>query len=150
MELGRVAPPPRATRTPAVEERPRHSSHEAPDLTPGLRLSGIRESTNQGDCFRNVPLACVLKYWPDGKALPKRLDRFSMPFFKPPANTLDPYQLELCADAFRQTWIEIAGLSPPSLPRGASANRSEREVMLFRRQRGDGLRGASRPNRSHC
>ena len=51
----------------------------------------------------------MLKYWPDGKALPKRLDRFSMPFFKPPANTLHPYQLELCADAFRQTWIEIAG-----------------------------------------
>jgi hypothetical protein len=39
-----------------------------------------------------------------------------MPFFKPPANTLDPYQLELCADAFRQTWFEIAGgyRLPPS------------------------------------
>jgi hypothetical protein len=32
-----------------------------------------------------------------------------MPSFKPPANTLDTYQLELCADAFRQTWFEIAG-----------------------------------------
>ena len=31
-----------------------------------------------------------------------------MPFFKPPANTLDRYQLALCADAFRQTWLEIA------------------------------------------
>ena len=72
-----------------------------------------------------------------------------MPFFKPPANTLDPYQLELCADAFRQTWIEIAGgyhLPPFQEER----LQSEREVMLFRRQRGDGLRGASRPNRSHC
>jgi hypothetical protein len=39
-----------------------------------------------------------------------------MPFFKPPANTLDTYQLELCADAFRRTWLEIAGLYrlPPS------------------------------------
>jgi hypothetical protein len=45
----------------------------------------------------------------DGKALPNRLDRCSMPFFKPPANTLDPFQLELCADAFKQTWFEIAG-----------------------------------------
>src|SRR6476660_4825047 len=45
----------------------------------------------------------------DGKALPNRLDRSSMPFFKPPANTLDPFQLELCADAFKQTWFEIAG-----------------------------------------
>ena len=31
-----------------------------------------------------------------------------MPFFKPPANTLDRHQLELCAEAFRQTWLEIA------------------------------------------
>ena len=30
-----------------------------------------------------------------------------MPFFKPPENTLDPYQLELCANVFRQTWLEI-------------------------------------------
>src|SRR6478672_12537651 len=30
-----------------------------------------------------------------------------MPFFKPPKNTLDPYQLELCANVFRQTWLEI-------------------------------------------
>jgi hypothetical protein len=39
-----------------------------------------------------------------------------MPPFKPPANTLDPYQLELCADAFRRTWFEIAGVCrrPPS------------------------------------
>jgi hypothetical protein len=39
-----------------------------------------------------------------------------MPSFKPPANTLDPYQFELCADAFRQTWFEIAGgrRLPPS------------------------------------
>jgi hypothetical protein len=39
-----------------------------------------------------------------------------MPFFKPPANTLDPYQFELCANAFRQTWFEIAGgrRLPPS------------------------------------
>ena len=39
-----------------------------------------------------------------------------MPFFRPPANTLDPYQLELCADAFRRTWFEIAGgyRLPPS------------------------------------
>ena len=52
----------------------------------------------------------------DGKALPIRLDRRSMPFFKPPANALDPHQLELCADAFRRTWFEIAGgrRLPPS------------------------------------
>ena len=30
-----------------------------------------------------------------------------MPFFKPPPNTLDPYQLELCADAFRRAWAAI-------------------------------------------
>ena len=30
-----------------------------------------------------------------------------MPFFKPPENTLDPYQLELLASVFRQTWSEI-------------------------------------------
>ena len=40
--------------------------------------------------------------------LPNRLDRRWMPFFKPPANTLDRHQLELCAEAFRQTWLEIA------------------------------------------
>ena len=52
----------------------------------------------------------------DGKALPNRLDRRPMPFFKPPANTLDRYKLELCADAFRKTWFEIAGCGrlPPS------------------------------------
>ena len=44
----------------------------------------------------------------DGKVLPNRLDRRSMPSFKPPANTLDRYQLELCADAFKRTWLEIA------------------------------------------
>lgn len=82
------------------------SSYEAPDLTPGLRPTIQRK--HHEACFRNVPLACVLKYWPDGKALPKRLDRFSMTFFKPPPNTLEPYQLELCADAFRRTWFEIA------------------------------------------
>ena len=30
-----------------------------------------------------------------------------MPFFRPPPNVLDPYQLELCADAFRQAWAAI-------------------------------------------
>ena len=30
-----------------------------------------------------------------------------MPFFEPPENTLDPYQLELLASVFRQTWSEI-------------------------------------------
>jgi hypothetical protein len=30
-----------------------------------------------------------------------------MPFFKPPENTLDQYQLELLASVFRQTWSEI-------------------------------------------
>jgi hypothetical protein len=30
-----------------------------------------------------------------------------MPSFRPPANTLDPYQLELCASIFGRTWSEI-------------------------------------------
>jgi hypothetical protein len=30
-----------------------------------------------------------------------------MPFFKPPANTLAPYQLELLASIFREAWTEI-------------------------------------------
>jgi hypothetical protein len=30
-----------------------------------------------------------------------------MPFFRPPPNVLDSYQLELCADAFRQAWAAI-------------------------------------------
>jgi hypothetical protein len=30
-----------------------------------------------------------------------------MPFFEAPENTLDPYQLELLASVFRQTWSEI-------------------------------------------
>jgi hypothetical protein len=30
-----------------------------------------------------------------------------MPFFKPPANTLAPYQLELLASIFREAWREI-------------------------------------------
>jgi hypothetical protein len=30
-----------------------------------------------------------------------------MPFFEPPEDTLDPYQLELLANVFRQTWSEI-------------------------------------------
>ena len=30
-----------------------------------------------------------------------------MPFFEPPENTLAPYQLELLASVFRQTWSEI-------------------------------------------
>jgi hypothetical protein len=35
-----------------------------------------------------------------------------MPFFRPPPNSLDPYQLELCASAFRQAWCEIVRLRP--------------------------------------
>ena len=41
---------------------------------------------------------------PDGMALPQQ--RASLDF-RPPPNVLDPYQLELCADAFRQAWAAI-------------------------------------------
>jgi hypothetical protein len=50
------------------------------------------------------------------------LDRCSMPFFKPPPNTLEPYKLQLCADAFRQTWFEIA-------PRGYRLPPSQEERL---------------------
>jgi hypothetical protein len=45
-----------------------------------------------------------------------------MPFFKPPPNTLEPYQLELCAGAFTQTWFEIA-------PRGYRLPPSQEERL---------------------
>jgi hypothetical protein len=45
-----------------------------------------------------------------------------MPFFEPPENTLDPYQLELLASVFRQTWSEI-------VPRGYRLPQS-RELRL--------------------
>ena len=93
----------------------------------------------------------MLKYWPDGKALPKRLDRFSMPFFKPPANTLDPYQLELCADAFRQTWIEIAGgYHLPPFQEERLQTEVSAKLCFFAAKGVMDLGGASRPNRSHC
>jgi hypothetical protein len=41
-----------------------------------------------------------------------------MPFFRPPANDLDPYQLDLCASVFRQTWSEI-------VPRGCRLSKSQ-------------------------
>ena len=72
-------------------------------------LASGRSAIGAGDePARNTYSNCKLRK-SDGKALPNRLDRCSMPFFKPPANTLDPFQLELCADAFKQTWFEIAG-----------------------------------------
>jgi hypothetical protein len=87
----------------------------------------------------------------DGKALPNRLDRCSMPFFKPPANTLDPFQLELCAHAFKQTWFEIAG--DRRLPR-FQEERLQTDVsakLCFFAAKGVvDPNGASRPNRSHC
>jgi hypothetical protein len=45
-----------------------------------------------------------------------------MPFFEPPPNTLEPHQLELCADAFRQTRFEIA-------PRGYRLPPSQEERL---------------------
>ena len=41
-----------------------------------------------------------------------------MPFFRPPANDLDPYQLQMCASVFRQTWSEI-------VPRGYQLPKSQ-------------------------
>ena len=68
------------------------------------------------------PIKSQVKQKSDGKALPNRLDRCSMPFFKPPPNTLEPYQLELCAGAFTQTWFEIA-------PRGYRLPPSQEERL---------------------
>ena len=45
-----------------------------------------------------------------------------MPFFTPPKNTLDPYQLELLASVFPQTWSEIA-------PRGYRLPPSQEERL---------------------
>ena len=44
-----------------------------------------------------------------------------MPFFTPPKNTLDPYQLELLASVFPQTWSGI-------VPRGNRIPPSQTEV----------------------
>jgi hypothetical protein len=47
-----------------------------------------------------------VKARPDWMALPQQHGP-SMPFFKPGPNTLDPYQRQLCADTFKQTWAAI-------------------------------------------
>ena len=57
-----------------------------------------------------------------GPALPTVLDGPVMPSFKPTENTLDPYQLELCANVFRQTWSEI-------VPRGCRLPTREETLL---------------------
>lgn len=51
-----------------------------------------------------------------------------MPFFEPPENTLDPYQLELLASVFLQTWSEI-------VPRGYRLPQSQ-ELRLQKKVSG--------------
>ena len=45
-----------------------------------------------------------------------------MPFFEPPENTLDPYQLEVLASVFQQTWSEI-------VPRNYRLPRSQKQRL---------------------
>ena len=47
-----------------------------------------------------------------------------MPFFRPPANNLEPYQLELLGSIFRKAWSEI-------VPRGYRLSQ-EKESQLQR------------------
>ena len=53
-------------------------------------------------------------------------------------------------------WLEkhsaVAECAMPQVSGSGGSNSSlpPRSIMLFRRQGGDGPRGASRPNRSHC
>ena len=51
-----------------------------------------------------------------------------MPFFEPPENTLDPYQLEVLASVFQQTWSEIVPRNY-RLPR-SQKQRLQKEVSL--------------------
>ena len=56
-----------------------------------------------------------------------------MPFFEPPENTLDPYQLEVLASVFQQTWSEIVPRNyrlPPSQKQRLQKEVSERLCSL--------------------
>jgi hypothetical protein len=47
------------------------------------------------------------------------------PFFKPPANALEPYQLELLASVFSESWAEI-------VPRGCPLPHNEEERLQIK------------------
>ena len=54
----------------------------------------------------NIQKLCLLSLSQTGWRCLQQHGLF-MPSFRPPPNSLDYYQLELCADAFRRTWLAI-------------------------------------------